>query len=194
MQDLLHSARVGEAPGMRKLVLEHPGAMNIALQWRRRLSVQVQSLMRVAARRYGSPARVLDRLALLAGHGAPFLCAYRVDRRVESLGGAEGIDDARDARTMMRDRLGVDVPDVPAGPTDLSARVVARGLGREPIDGFSVFPGAQSLRAGSRSETLDPISSLSARIASTFFPGIMARSLTLCDGVCHQRGECAEVT
>ncbi|MHB1887405.1 MAG: hypothetical protein ACYCVV_20930, partial [Acidimicrobiales bacterium] len=39
----------------------------------------------------------------------------------------EGIDDARDARAMMRDRLGFGVPDVAAGPADLSARVLARG-------------------------------------------------------------------
>jgi len=53
----------------------------------------------------------------------------------------EVIDDERGVRAMMLDRLGVGTAHVAAGPADLSALVLAQGLGEEPVDGFAAFSG-----------------------------------------------------
>jgi len=140
-QELLSGALVDEAPELSELILQHPGAMNTAIRMAQaieRAGLALGALGRVPAQQ---PAQALDRLALFPGQGALFLLAYRIDGLVEGVGDVEVIDDKRGVRAMILERLGVDTAHVAAGAADLSALVVAQGLGKEPVDGFAAFSG-----------------------------------------------------
>ena len=147
-QELLCGALVGEAPELSELVLEHPGAMNMAIAMAQAIESAGLTLGARGRVPVQQPAQALDRLALLAGQGAPFILAYRIDGLVGGLGDVDVIDDERGVRAMMLDRLGVGTAHVAAGPADLSALVLAQGLGKEPIDGFAAFSGRDPHHSG----------------------------------------------
>ena len=138
-EKLLCRGPIAVCPEVRKLVLEHPGAVDAAIGVPQAIQEAGMALGATSGVHAEEPPQPLDRLPAPRVEDTPLFLADLVHGLIQRLDEMEAVDDERHLGAVVRDRPDIGGAHVATGPGDTRFLSPAQPVVEEAIDGVTAL-------------------------------------------------------
>jgi len=139
IEELLRRTTIAIIPDVIELVLEHPGAVDTAIEVTQAVEEAGMALGTISGMHAQQPAQTFGRLAPPGIECTPLLLAHLVYRLIQRLHDMEAVDDERGIGTVMLDCPSIGTAHIATGPPDACFLPLAQAFVEEAIDGLAAL-------------------------------------------------------